>query len=184
MRKVLYIMGILSDTDLEWLAGRGVTRNISAGTTLIHMGVPIDSFYIVLDGRLSVITGMSGDETASLGCGEMLGEISFVDSRPPSASVVAVVSSQVLEVPRDVLKEKLASDTQFASRFYQSVATLLADRLRTTVANLGYEGRREEVPEPQYDPEAFDDTWMENISFAASRFDQLLRRLGVRASIA
>src|SRR5262249_49786964 len=98
--------------------------------------------------------------------------------------VVAVVSSQVLEVPRDVLQEKLASDTQFASRFYQSVATLLADRLRTTVANLGYAGRREEGPEPQHDPEAFDDTWMENISFAASRFDQLLRRLGVRGSIA
>ena len=181
MRKVLYIMGILSDTDLEWLAARGKSKSFPAGSMLIQEGVPIDSIYIVLDGRLSVMTA-TGGETASLGSGEMLGEMSFVDSRPPSASVVAMEPSQVLEIPRDILRERLEQDANFAARFYHSVASLLADRLRTTVGYLGYESKREAVHEPVREAEPFDDTWMENISFAASRFDQLLRRLGLRGS--
>jgi CRP/FNR family cyclic AMP-dependent transcriptional regulator len=174
MRKIFYIMGILEDDDMEWLAIHGTAKFLAPDAVLIREGSPIDSVYIVLDGHVSVVSTRLGREIASLSCGEMLGEISFVDSRPPSASVVAQRDTYVLEVPRVALATKLMEDAGFASRFYRAVATLLADRLRTTVSQLGYD-----VPKKVTEGDDLDDDWMENVSFAAARFDQLLKKFGL-----
>lgn len=174
MRKVFYIMGILDDSDTEWLATHGTAKFLNAGTVLVQEGSPIDSVYIVLDGQLSVVSQRLNREIASLSCGEMLGEISFVDTRLPSASVVVDRESYVLAVPRDTLTTKLEQDSGFAARFYRAVAALLADRLRATVSQLGYE-----VQKKTSEADDLDDEWMENISFAAARFDQLLKKFGL-----
>ncbi len=174
MRKIFYIMGILEDSDMDWLAAHGTAKFLEPGTVLVREGEPIDSVYILLDGHLSVISQRLDREIASLSCGEMLGEISFVDSRPPSASVVAGRESYVLALSRDVLTTKLGDDSGFAARFYRAVATLLADRLRTTVGQLGYDMQKQTA-----DSDYLDDDWMENISFAAARFDQLLKKFGL-----
>src|ERR1700730_9052502 len=83
VRKVLYLMGILDDQDVEWLGKNGVMRNVPSGTILIHEGVsvsPIDDVYVVLDGRLSVLVqGIGNREIAVLYAGEIVGEMSFVD---------------------------------------------------------------------------------------------------------
>jgi len=179
MRRVLYIMGILNDADLEWMAIHGVTKNVEAGTMIIRANENIDSIYILLDGKLSVHS-TSGAEIARLGCGEMLGEISFVDSRLPSASIVALDNSSLLAISREALNAKLSSDEGFAARFYKAVGAFLADRLRTAVSQMGYESTRRELPAA--DGDDLDDVWMENVSFAASRFDQLLKRLGINQS--
>src|SRR5208337_1587497 len=64
---------------------------------IAHQGVPVDSVFIVIDGQLQVYSGNA--EIAKLLAGEIVGEISFVDSRPPSASVKVTVDSQVLAIP-------------------------------------------------------------------------------------
>ena len=84
MRKALYILGILDDSDASWLATTGRARSIKAGTVIIQQGVPVDSVFILIDGQLQVYSGSV--EIAKLLAGEIVGEISFVDSRPPSAS--------------------------------------------------------------------------------------------------
>ena len=85
MRKALYILGILDDSDASWLATTGKAQSISAGAVIIQQGVPVDSVFILIDGQLQVYSGSV--EIAKLLAGEIVGEISFVDSRPPSASV-------------------------------------------------------------------------------------------------
>ena len=84
MRKALYILGILDDSDASWLATTGKARSIRAGAVIIEQGVPVDSVFILIDGQLQVYSG--NVEIARLLAGEIVGEISFVDSRPPSAS--------------------------------------------------------------------------------------------------
>jgi hypothetical protein len=54
MKKVLYLLGQLSDTDVEWLIARGSRELVAAGTTLIQAGQPVSALYIVLDGTLAV----------------------------------------------------------------------------------------------------------------------------------
>jgi CRP/FNR family cyclic AMP-dependent transcriptional regulator len=175
MRKALYLMGILDDQDVEWMGKHGTTKFTPSGTTLIHEGSPIEDIYVVLDGKLSVLVKAVGDrEIAGLLAGEIVGEMSFVDSRPPSASVVTTRDSHLLVLSRAVLSNKLKTDDAFAGRFYKAVATLLADRLRKTTSHLGYGKWTEET-----DPDELDDSRMDSASLGAMRFDRLLKRLRV-----
>ena len=85
MRKVLYIMGQLSDEDVDWMAVGGRRRDARAGEVLIHEGVPISSVLVVLQGTASV-TLAGGREVARIGAGEVLGEMSMIDNRPPQCA--------------------------------------------------------------------------------------------------
>jgi CRP-like cAMP-binding protein len=168
-------MGILDDRDVEWLAKSGTTRFMSSGTVLIHEGRTIEEVYVVLEGKLSVLVKAIGDrEVAALLAGEIVGEMSFVDSRPPSASVVAAQDSHLLVLPRAALTSKLQTDDAFAARFYRAVATLLADRLRKTTSYLGYGKWTEDT-----DPDELDESLMDSVSLGATRFDRLLKQLRI-----
>jgi len=175
MRKALYLMGILEDEDVEWLGKTGATKYMVSGTVLVHEGSPIEDVFVLLDGKLSVVVKAMGNrEIASLLAGEIVGEISFVDSRVPSASVATVMDSHVLVIPRAALSNKLKTDPAFAARFYKAVATLLADRLRSTVRHMGY-GTGAEIA----DPDELDEALMDSASMGAIRFDRLLKRLRI-----
>jgi CRP/FNR family transcriptional regulator, cyclic AMP receptor protein len=172
MRKALYVMGILDDEDVEWIASHGRRLGVEKDQVLIREGHPVDALFILLDGSLKVTTG--GAQVATLLSGEIVGEISFVDSRPPSATVAAAQYSHVLAVPREMLHAKIETDVWFASRFFRSLATFLADRLRTTTGRLGY-GNASQDNRQDGDEIALDT--MDSLSLAAVRFDKLLKRL-------
>ena len=111
MRKALHLMGFLDDLDVQWLGEIGVQHHVSSGTVLIQEGTPIDSLYVVLDGSLSVCAaGLDEKKIATLFSGEIVGEMSLVRAKPPTASVVAQQDSHVLAVPRELLRLKLAKD--------------------------------------------------------------------------
>jgi bacteriocin-type transport-associated protein len=176
MKKVLYILGELSDDDIDWLIAIGNREEIPAGTILIHEGQPVDALYILLDGTLAVSAAALGDkEIAKLSSGEVVGEMSFVDARRPSATVKALADAVVLAIPRAQLETKLQQDVSFASRFYRALAVFLSNRLRGTVSQMGYgkltPGEVVES-EAQLDPNVLD-----NLPMAAARFDWLLKRL-------
>jgi CRP/FNR family cyclic AMP-dependent transcriptional regulator len=137
MKKALYILGELSDHDVEWIIENGYRENFSSGSILIEKGRSIDALYIMLEGEATVALESKGVELARLGPGEIIGEISFVDERLPSATVTAISSGSVLVIPRPVLRAKLLEDEGFASRFYRALAIFLAHRLRRT-SLLGY----------------------------------------------
>ena len=125
----------------------------------------MNALFIVLDGQLSVSTE-AGGEIAQMRAGDIAGEISFVDSRPPLASVVVARDALVLSIEGDVLRAKLDKDSQFAARFYRALAFFLADRLRNTTARA--QGRVEASEE-------LDLEMMDNATLGAKRFDDLIR---------
>jgi CRP-like cAMP-binding protein len=177
MRKALHMMGILSDRDLDWLLSHGETKFAIAGSTVIQEGRPINALFILLDGKFSVrASNEQSREIATLYPGEILGEISFVDARPPSASVVALQDSHLFVVNAESLSDKLARDDGFAARFYRALATFLADRLRTTSGRLGYGKQPEDL---RYDKDELDDSTLGTASLAARRFDDMLKRLRI-----
>ena len=175
MRKALYILSQIEDTDIEWLAQKGTVDRLSTNSVLIQEGRSISQLYIVLEGALSVrVGGLGGEQIAKLLSGEIVGEISFVDTRPPGASVVALEDSVVLSIDRAILLRKLDADGLFAARFYRAIASFLADRLYVTVGRFGYGSHRQDT---QADPDEMDDDTMEHVSVASARFDQLLKLL-------
>lgn len=170
MRKALYILGILDDRDVNWLAQTGNIRSIDAGAVIIQRGVAMDSVFIVIEGQLLVYS--ANVEIARLSAGEIVGEVSFVDERPPSANVKAAVDSQVLAIPKAALYAKLRKDLGFASRFYLSVATFLAERLRTATTRLSTGENTDEE-----DVDELHSVMLENIALASARFDMIIKRL-------
>ena len=175
MRKALFILGVLDDSDVDWMVSTGARQRVSAGTTLIHEAHDINAVYIILDGTFAVRTSaVAGEDIAILKAGEIVGEMSFVDSRPPSADVVALEDSMVLSIPRNLLESRL-KDPGFAARFYRALAVFLANRLRKTVARFGY--GRISATAGAADEEAIGPTALENMVVAGARFDWMLKRL-------
>ncbi|MEP7308762.1 MAG: cyclic nucleotide-binding domain-containing protein [Acidobacteriota bacterium] len=178
MRKALSLLGIMNDSDLDWLIAAGSRREVAAGDVLIREGQPVDAIFIIVDGLLAVRTTRTGArDVAQLRSGEIVGEMSFVDARPPSASVVSLGPSLVLAIPRGTLAAKLQDDVPFAARFYRSVAVFLSDRLRTTSRGLGYGDKAPEQPEPD---EEMDPATLDALALAGARFDWLQRRVKSR----
>jgi CRP/FNR family transcriptional regulator, cyclic AMP receptor protein len=171
MRKALYFLGILNDSDIDWLVAAGSRREIGAGIKLIEEGRPIDSVYLVVDGAFAVRTAaLGGREVARLLSGEVMGEMSFVDNSPPSATVQAMEQSLVLDIPRRRLNVKLAEDPGFAARFYRALAMSLAARLRHSMAALAGGFATDNEGEMGFDA-------LDNVSMAGARFDWIQRRL-------
>ncbi|MBO9998260.1 MAG: cyclic nucleotide-binding domain-containing protein [Cyanobacteria bacterium SID2] len=139
MKKAFLILGELNNEDLDWIARQGRKRNLQAGDTLIYEGQQINALYFVLSGAFSVVLLPPADrELARIASGEVIGEISFVDNRLPIATVKAIETSIVLEIPRYRIETKLLQDLGFASRFYRGLSLCLSDRMRATVRHLGY----------------------------------------------
>ncbi|MCW5978049.1 MAG: cyclic nucleotide-binding domain-containing protein [Bryobacteraceae bacterium] len=175
MRKALIFLGILDDMDIEWIIRTGLKRSVPDGTILIEEKKALDSLFFVLDGEFEVYIG-NGKGIALLRAGEVLGEMSFVDSRPPSASVRARRESVVLVISRHELRAKLEEDTGFAARFYRSIAAFLTDRLRTTTSRLGY-GEKLRLDEEVEDLDEVAPDFLDSMALAGTRFEELLRRL-------
>jgi len=174
MRKALYVLGILNDSDIDWLSQNGTSRFLEPGNVIIVQGKPVDTLFIVLSGELQVYS--KDVEVARLQSGEIVGEISFVDSRPPLASVKALANSNVFAIGAEALRAKLARDSSFASRFYRAVAVFLADRLRVTTSRFGYGGAGQDASKLE-DPDEVHPELLDSIDLAATRFDKLLRRI-------
>ncbi|TAF12637.1 MAG: cyclic nucleotide-binding protein [Oscillatoriales cyanobacterium] len=179
MSKVLVILGELSDRDIDWMLANGSRTTVSPGTTLIVEGKPLDALYIVLDGTLSVTASSLGDkEIGKIICGEVLGEMSFVDGRLPSASVTTIDECLILSIPRRLLTEKLEQDVLFSLRFYRAITKFLSSRLRGTVRRFGEDTDYLIYQDP--DDERAIGQSVENPDLAQSRFEWLLQRLKAR----
>ena len=127
MKKVLFLFGELNDLDVDWLSAQGTTQPIAKGAVLIQEGKPIRALYIVLDGMFEVLLGRTEKKPiARVGTGEILGEISFIDSRAPIGTVQAMTDSLVFAMSSEVLLAKLKQDPAFGARFYRAMAMFLS----------------------------------------------------------
>lgn len=173
MRKALFFLSCMTESDIEWVVRNGYRRRLPQGSALIEEGRPTDSLFFLLSGRLAVSTRAAG-KVASLETGEVVGEISFVDSRPPTASVTAIEDCEVGVVPRRQLALKLTQDLAFAAHFYQAIAIFLADRLRATTANIG--GKKAQLSEDVEDIDEMALHLLDSVSLAGIRFAEMQRR--------
>jgi CRP-like cAMP-binding protein len=131
MIKALAFLGVLDDGDVEWLVANSKRQDLQSGSVLIRQGEPVGFLYLILDGALNVTIPLSKKhQVARLYAGELAGEMSFVDSHPPSATVTAGMPSSVLAIANSDLAGKIENDIGFAARFYKGISVLLSDRLR------------------------------------------------------
>jgi CRP/FNR family transcriptional regulator, cyclic AMP receptor protein len=174
MKRVVFILGVLEDEDVDWLIDAGQRQELQPGDVLIREGEPCDQLFLILDGGLEVsVAALNTSPIAQLATGEVVGEMSFVDGQPPSATVTALQPSIVLAISCSQLHHKLQQDIWFASRFYRALAILLSSRLRSTVKHLQGEHWR---PVTALNEAGLDEMG-DMLSMGGIRFDWMLKRL-------
>lgn len=179
IKKALFILSQLNNDDIDWIVQKGKKEVLAPGAILIYEGRQIDALYIVLNGSLSVLLDHEDSkELAKIASGELVGEVSFIDARPPLATVKAIEETHLLAIPRRQLVLKLQHDMGFASRFYYGISLCLADRMRGTIRHIEY-GRNIELDQPEMDREDINPNVLENLALAQAKFNWL--RENVRA---
>jgi CRP-like cAMP-binding protein len=120
----------LAPDERELLRTRSREEKYGPGDVIVEDGAPVSALYVVDSGTVSVQKmhlGI-GISLAELGPGALLGEVSFLDGSPASASVVARTDAIVRVI--EGVDELIASNPALAAGVYRSLAVLLAGRLR------------------------------------------------------
>ncbi|MDZ7964549.1 MAG: cyclic nucleotide-binding domain-containing protein [Nostoc sp. DedSLP03] len=124
------------ESDIDWMFSVGRYKEHLPNQILIQEGEEIiDTVEILLEGALSICVSLTGNvkdaqEIDRVSPGEFVETLSFIDNRPPSTTFIALESSRILALPRELLLKKLEQDTEFAAHFYQIIAVLLSQQLR------------------------------------------------------
>ena len=106
---------LLDVIDLRDFAQRAVTRTFPKNTVVVREGERTDSLYIIVSGRVKIYVSDEGKEVAlaEAGPGEYFGEM-VLDEGPRSASVMTLVPTQFLVVPKEDFKEFVKKSPEFA----------------------------------------------------------------------
>lgn len=100
------IFGSLDRQQRLDLVRRFSAHDVAPGVGIVQEGARGQGLYLLLSGEVAVQKAEEGSrvELARLGPGEVFGEMSLLDNRPASASVVALRQSTVLFLPGDVFR--------------------------------------------------------------------------------
>jgi CRP/FNR family cyclic AMP-dependent transcriptional regulator len=177
MRRALHVLGQLSDENIEWMITQGKREAVAAGQVLIEEGAATEFVYIVLDGTLGIYIDADGRElqVAERGVGDILGEMSFIEDSPASATVKAARDATLFTLAKPVLADKLETDRDFAARFYRGIAISLSYRLRESMTPDSAGG--EDADSKIDGDEELDPTVPDSVRRAGERFDRIVRRM-------
>ena len=134
------VFQFLTSDDLRLLAERARRISYAAGDIVLREGSETPGIFVLRSGRVRIEKRRPGlgQPIAMLGPGEVFGEVSFVDNHPASATVLALEPSEVDLLERSEIFSLLTSVPGLSSRFYQSLALKLSERLRTTTDSLAH----------------------------------------------
>lgn len=119
-----------SDAELDRVAELADDLEVDAGEMLIDQGRVGQECYVVETGQAGVFVGE--EHIVTLGAGSMIGEMSLIDRRPRSATVVAETPMTLLAFDTKAFRKLLAEMPKAEERVLQ----LLADRLKANQRNL------------------------------------------------
>jgi extracellular factor (EF) 3-hydroxypalmitic acid methyl ester biosynthesis protein len=135
----------LTEADMEWIYQTGTDLHLAEETPVITAGQPATSLMVVIEGVLSVfVPSAAAAQIATLGPGEVVGDMSLLEDRPPTVSVKCKEATHLLAVPHSTLRDRFAQDPAFARRFFEGMAKTLSQRLRQTSSRLAARDLTEE----------------------------------------
>jgi CRP-like cAMP-binding protein len=132
----------LNANDWILVQAKAVRHSYKLGDQIIRQGEWPNGVFIIREGQATVELAESSSRAtlARLGPGDICGEISFLEQGKATAAVIA--SDEQVEVDEIGSRELRAMFEAFpglASRFYLSLAVLLAQRLKETSKELAHE---------------------------------------------
>jgi CRP/FNR family transcriptional regulator, cyclic AMP receptor protein len=125
----------LEEGELERFSHVAVPRSFPAGTRVFHEGDSSDACYIVSEGSFRVTREHSDGRAitlATLGPGEIFGELAMLDGDKRSASAESITDGTLLALPANDVRSLLARNPEIALKLVAG----LVRRLRAANARL------------------------------------------------
>jgi CRP/FNR family transcriptional regulator, cyclic AMP receptor protein len=125
----------LTDAELEIVMRKVFEKTYKKGSTLFVEGMPGEVLYIVTEGNVEVTkkTKEGGEtEVAQLGTGEIVGEMSLIDSGARTATGKTNMDSKLVVITKKSFNEILESDPAIAAKILMELLRIVNKRLRVT----------------------------------------------------
>jgi uncharacterized protein YhbP (UPF0306 family) len=113
--------------DVEHIEAELRRQTVGADEVIARQGAPADKLLIVVDGELEVVREADGrsETVATLGPGDLFGEIAVLLDRPRSATVRAMKPSTLLTIERDDFRDLIAQSLGTTRHFDQMIQARL-----------------------------------------------------------
>lgn len=104
------LLADLDPAELETLAARTHRETFRTGDTIVEIGMPGRSLYLVVEGRVQVVypSRNSDFELARLGPGDFFGEMALLNDKPRSATVRAIEPVDALVLDKEDFRRVVA----------------------------------------------------------------------------
>ena len=147
LRKIPIFKG-LSPSQVKKILGLCAHKSYKVGYELCRNNTPSDEMYILLSGKLAVMTP-DGLRLATLTPVMTVGEMGFITRKSRSATVVAINPSHVLIIAKAQFDFMLRGDRDMQATIYRNIIDILStkiinDNVRTRdylVEKVGFESR-------------------------------------------
>jgi signal-transduction protein with cAMP-binding, CBS, and nucleotidyltransferase domain len=128
----------LGTAGLVSLEHAGAAIELEAGEIIIEEGQQVTDLFVVIRGELEVYLPKTESRVTRIRVarrvpGDCIGEYSFVDKNPASASVAAKVPSEVFRISQVEFERKLDGDPALGRIVYRNLLHLLVARLREEI---------------------------------------------------
>ncbi|MCB8925330.1 MAG: cyclic nucleotide-binding domain-containing protein [Ardenticatenaceae bacterium] len=122
------VVSLLSSLDRKVLDQVMVEHRYTPGEIVVYEGQYGDIAYLIWSGRVAVVQGDFANPSSVnyRGPGEVVGEMSLIDNKPRSASIVALDDVRLLGIHRNDFFELLQIDPNFSTNMME----ILSNRLR------------------------------------------------------
>lgn len=135
----------LTPVQLDWVARHAHRRVFSSGKNVMLIEQPGEAVYVILHGTVKVYTEQGGRDAilSILGSGDVIGEMSLIDSVGRSASVVTLEDSLMLWMDKVSFYHMLDNFPPIARNLVKilSARVRLSDQMIQALSTLDVNGR-------------------------------------------
>ena len=140
MLKELELFSELSDRELQDVAALAQVRKLETDTTVFHEGDPSDQIFVVVNGRVKIVTTSSDGKEfilSVLGAGQVFGEMGLLEEAPRSASVSTITEVELLVIKHDDF-DHLLKTSPGISRKLMAILSRRLRRANSKMESLAY----------------------------------------------
>jgi len=130
--------GIPSE-EAQQLIASGVTRSFASGDIVCQEGSVEYCFYIILRGEVRVTKQINPEELRLLNhlyAGDFFGEMALIHDTPRTATVTAVLPTEVLEINKTAFDQALQRSSSIAIAMIREVSRRLRDNDEMAISDL------------------------------------------------
>jgi len=130
----------LNEGELQEVAAHAQIRKVPTDTTIFYEGDPADAVFVVVNGRVKVVTTSSDGKEfilTVLGSGQVFGEMGLLETAPRSAAVITITEVELMVIKRDDF-DRLIESSPTISRKLMAILSRRLRRANSKMESLAY----------------------------------------------